>query len=137
MGSFGGDVGAADALQVDVEHLDNISAYLSILVDAVYNDLVPQLDEAHRLASIGGDVDAAMGAAGRSALGAGYTEVQELARREASTYQALHDGLRAIADDLHKSSRAISTIAEKYRSSEERNGMNAMAFTQALSGGGS
>jgi len=135
MGAFGSDVGKADALQVDVEHLDNISAYLSILVDAVYNDLVPQLDEAHRLASVGGDVDAAtIGAGGRSALGAGYTEVQELAKREASTYQALHDGLRGAADDLHKAAQAITRIAEKYRTSEERNGLNATAFMQALGG---
>jgi len=135
MGSFGGDVGKADALQVDVEHLDNISSYLSILVDAVNNDLVPQLDEAHRLATVGGDVDVStIGAGGRSALGAGYTEVQELARREASTYQALHDGVRGLADDLHKASQAITDIAAKYRTSEERNSLNATAFTQALGG---
>jgi len=133
MGSFGGDVGRADALQVDVEHLDNISSYLSILVDAVYDDLVPQVDEAHRLATVGGDVDAStIGAGGRSALGAGYTEVQELARRETSTYQALHDGLRGAADDLRKASQAITRIAEQYRTSEERNSLNATAFTQAL-----
>src|SRR5690242_17135490 len=132
MGSFSDDVAGVGELQVDAENLDNISGYLSTLVSAIYNDLVPQLDQAHRLATVGGDVDAAtIGAGLRSALGTGYTEVQDLARREASIYQAVHDGLRSSAQTLHQAAQAVAKMAATYRTAEERNGLNAVAFTDA------
>ena len=130
----------ATALQVDVAHLQNVSEYLGLLADGVGRNLMDQLTNAHRYATMGGEAKDGQGGAGqRSALGAlgqGFDEADDLAKRELSTYTALHDSLRGIAQDIDAMSRAIADISEQYKTVEERNSAGVDAFMRGLGGVG-
>src|SRR5262245_56936869 len=96
-------------LTVHTEHLQNISAYLTTLAGGVENDLLPRLDDAHHLATMGGDPKNGQPAQ-RSALGAmdsDFQEAQHLATNEQSSYQALQASLTKMAKDLGDWAKAI------------------------------
>lgn len=137
MGDFDSAIGRLKNLEVDVAHLDGIATYLTTLAGAIDTIRERTLYQAHRLAYVGGNPPAGGGGGGaESALGSPAMEdgvVTELSTREESTYRALNDGLKAIADDLEKAAEGITEIAEQYDTVEERNAMTAAQWTEAIS----
>jgi hypothetical protein len=124
-------------LTVDTEHLQNISAYLSNLAGGVENDLLPRLEDAHHLATLGGDPKNGQ-ATQRSALGAldsDFQEAQHLATNEQSSYQALQASLTKIAKDLNDWAKAMQVISDKYQTVDQRNGLSLDVWNQALGSG--
>ena len=124
-------------LTVDTEHLQNISAYLSTLAGGVENDLLPRLEDAHHLATMGGDPKNGQPAR-RSALGAldgDFQEAQHLATNEQGSYQALQASLTKMAKDLNDWATAMQVISDKYTSVDERNGLGLAVWNQALDSG--
>lgn len=121
-------------LTVDTEHLQNISAYLSTLAGGVENDLLPRLEDAHHLATLGGDPKNGQ-TPQRSALGAldsDFQEAQHLAINEQGSYQALQASLTKIAKDLNDWAQAMQIISDKYKTVDQRNGLGLDAWNQAL-----
>jgi t-SNARE complex subunit (syntaxin) len=122
------DLAGLSRLQVDVEHLGNIKAYLDQVADAIKQDLRPYVFEVNRLATTGGDES-------RSALGGTeIREVGDLAKRIEGTFQAVDNTLKSMAEALQRDGEAVQKIAEKYRAADERNAATAMDFTTALNG---
>jgi uncharacterized protein YukE len=118
-----------DNVEVSVENLEGIGAYLDVVVSAIRDNLRPMTYEAHRLARTGGD-------GSQSALGGPtFSEAQDLAMRAAGTFQAVDTSLRAVADELERVARGIRQMAENYRTTEERNALTMADFTRAVSGG--
>lgn len=136
MGEFESAMGRLRNLEVDVAHLDGIASYLSTLARAIDTIRERTLFQAHRLAYVGGNAPEGGAGGAESALGSPAMEdgvVTELSTREESTYRALNDGLRAIADDLEKASEGMAKIAEQYDTVEERNALTAAQWTEAIS----
>lgn len=130
---------SASELEVDVEHLGNISTYLTNVAEAVQSIRDNALRQAHRLARVGGEPSeeemAAVGAAGRSALGSPeIQEVQDLATREQGTFTAVDESLKSIRDTLERTAEGITEIAEQYRTVEERNALTAADWSRVLTG---
>jgi hypothetical protein len=124
-------------LTVDTAHLQNISAYLSTLAGGVENDLLPRLEDAHHLATLGGDPKNGQ-ATQRSALGAldsDFQEAQHLATNEQGSYQALQASLTTFAKDLNDWAAAMQIISDKYKTVDQRNGLGLDAWNQALDSG--
>ncbi|GIE78133.1 hypothetical protein Aph02nite_40830 [Actinoplanes philippinensis] len=125
-----GEFTAADAkglteLKVDVAHLANITSYLNALSAAITDDLRPGVYDANRLASTGGDES-------RSALGDQIPVADELKTRIAATFQAVDSSLKSLATQLEVDGAAITTLAEKYKTAEERNALTASEFMSAV-----
>jgi len=136
MGEFDSAMGRLKNLEVDVAHLDGIATYLTTLSKAIDTIRERALLQAHRSIVVGGHVTE-NGGGGESALGSSAIEdgvVTELSTREESTYRALNEGLRAIANDLEKAAEGITKIAERYDTVEERNALTAAQWTEAISG---
>lgn len=128
MGDVERTLAQTENLSVDVEHLENIGAYLDIVVRAIRDDVRPAVYEAHRLARTGGD-------GSRSALGGpGFVEAEDLAVRVQNTYTAVDSSLKSIADDLEKVAKAVRDMAERYSTVEERNALTAAEFSRILTG---
>jgi hypothetical protein len=120
----------AQNLEVSVAHLENIGAYLDVVVSAISDSLRPMVFEAHRLARTGGDT------MGGSALGsAAFPEATDLALRAQQTFDAVDSSLKGMATNLQKVADGIRDMAENYRTTEERNGLTAADFARVLSGG--
>ncbi len=133
--AFTNSLTSAKKLVVDAEHLENVGQYLDILSQAVRVDCQDALTRAHYFATVGGEVDKDQAASAKSALGVGFQEAEDLAKREQSTYTALHDSLAAVAKDLNRMCTAMKAISERYKTVEERNGLGVDAFLRALGGG--
>jgi hypothetical protein len=106
------DLAGLSRLQVDVEHLGNIKAYLDQVANAIKQDLRPYVFEVNRLATTGGDES-------RSALGGTeIREVGDLAKRIEGTFQAVDNTLKSMAEALLRS----ACHAELGRDSRPGNG---------------
>ena len=102
-----GDTGGLGNLQVDVDHLENIAQYLDTLAAAIRNDLLPYVDSVHDTMVV--DLDTGKGSALGSSqiLEVGNEADDKLAGRVAGTYHAVHDTLKAMADQFDKASSAV------------------------------
>jgi len=129
MGDFTADTQGLTELNVDVAHLANITSYLNTLSTAITDDLRPAVYEANRLASTGNDDS-------RSALGEVGAPAEDLQARIRATFQAVDTTLKSMAAQLEADGNAISTMAEKYRTVEERNAITASEFMAAVTDSG-
>lgn len=119
------DTQSLTELNVDVAHLANITSYLNTLAAAITDDLRPAVQQANRAATTGGDDS-------KSALGQEIPVAGELQERMNATFEAVDQSLRGLATQLELDGAAITTIAEKYTSAEQRNAITASEFLSAV-----
>lgn len=134
MDEFYSAMGRLTELEVDVAHLDGIVNYLTTLSEALGTIRERTLIPAHRLARVGGNPG--QGGGGESALGSSAIEdgvVVELSGREQSTYTALDQGLRTIAEELGMAAGAVAEIATRYNTVEQRNAATAAQWAEVIS----
>lgn len=125
-GESPGDSGGMDipTVEVDVEHLGNIKKYLKELSDYIENDILPDVVEANKDVARTAD-DQAGCAFGSPEMGV----VSDLSGKVNSTYQAVYNSLAGMKADFDNSGEAVSKIAKKYSSTEERNEATMKDFT--------
>jgi hypothetical protein len=128
------ELASAEQLEVDVEHLGNIATYLNSVAEAVSAIRDSTLRQAHQLATMGGENQ--QGTPSASSLGSLEIrpQVEDLARREQSTFTAVDNSLKTVAQNLRKTAEGITGIAEQYRTVEERNAATAADWSRAISG---
>jgi hypothetical protein len=128
------ELAAAQELEVDVAHLENISTYLSNVADAITAIRDSTLRMAHQAATMGGETEG--GTPNASALGSMEIrpQVEDLARRENGTFTAVDGSLKTMAENLRKAAEGVTEIAEQYRTVEDRNAATAADWTRAISG---
>jgi hypothetical protein len=131
MADFADTLRGAKELKVDVVHLGNVSACLTKLVDAIRGNMPDNVRGTVRTA------DEALrpgGTAGQSALGSSqFDEAKGLTLRARSTFEAVDANVAAVATSLEKTAKAITEIATRYRSVEQRNHLAAAELAKLLS----
>ncbi|GAA4217959.1 hypothetical protein [Actinocatenispora rupis] len=131
------DLGSTKKIEVDTEHLENITKYLKVLSDSINDDLLPYLDEVNRDVAFGyGGVKMIQGDGGGQASAFGspnIATIADLGKKVGDAYTAVKESLTAIAGDFDASGSAISSIAEKYKSSDDRNNASMKDFDTAFS----
>jgi hypothetical protein len=127
--AFGKDLAAAGQLEVDVEHLGNISAYLTDLVHSIRNDLQPYIVRVNKLLTIGdSETKSTLGGTEIPEVGGGDDPNVGMAPRLNAMYHAVYDGLTGTADSMEKAAGAVQKIADKYGTTDARNAATAADF---------
>ncbi|GIF73782.1 hypothetical protein [Asanoa siamensis] len=110
---FGSALERTKRLQANVDQLRQVSEYVTILAQMV-PALQKSFDEANRSSHCGQ-------AGTASALGAdSLPEVEAIESRISSTHQAITANLADVGTSLRYTAGAIATIADRFRTAEER-----------------
>ena len=126
----------AQGVKIDIDHLDGISDYLSIIATALGKETQFHAKEAHELLktgpAVGVDGKNVDGAEKPSALGWKITEAHEIDRRADHVYDAVQHSLKDLETALRETSKAITQIAHRYKTSEQRRRLAAADVTKML-----
>jgi O-acetyl-ADP-ribose deacetylase (regulator of RNase III) len=115
-----------DVFDVDFAKLATISPFLDGLSATVTEKARPTAQQANRAAHPQADgVECALG----SVL---ITEAGELSRALNGTFEAVDNNLRAVAESLAETAKAVVRIGERYRTAEARNLANAADIASML-----
>ncbi len=130
------DTGSLGNLDVDVEHLGNISTYINELVHAIRHDLQPYLVQVNQLLTVGSnETQSTLGSPQIPEVGGGQDPNTGLAPKIRATYTAVYQGLKGTADSLEQSATAVKKIAENYKTADDRNARTAADFIAAAQSG--
>jgi hypothetical protein len=122
---------------VDVNHLDQAALVLEDIARFIeVNCLVDMRTITENLGSVTNvhDETAAYSFTNRATMFGGFASAFQLQQRNDSAYRAVQETMRGLVQRLYQSADATRTIAENYRTVEERNRAVGADIERALSG---
>jgi hypothetical protein len=122
---------------VDVSHLDQAATVLESIANFIeVNCLVDMRNITESLGSVTNvhDESASYTFTNRATMFGGFASAFQLQQRNDSAYRAVQDTMKGLVQRLYQSADATRTIAENYRTVEERNRATAANIERALSG---